>query len=228
LRAQRRNFAGFPFDRPHRPSRIAGGTLDWPIHPLRFGVCQSPAEGVIPLFMTDNRTRFLAILLGIVAAAMLRLVPHPPNFSPIGAMALFSGAYLGRRWIALAAPLGALLLSDLILGFYNGMIVQYVATALAVAIGWAVIGQDRGIVRVAGGALGSALAFFLLTNFGVWASSGMYPHSLAGLGACYVAALPFFQSSLAGDVSWTALLFGGFALAERGLPALRDRAPARA
>ena len=175
--------------------------------------------------MTDNRTRILAILLAIVVAAMLRLVPHPPNFTPIGAMALFSGAYLGRKWLALAAPLGALLLSDAILGFYDGMLVQYAATALAVAIGWLAIGRSRTVLRIGGGALASAVLFFAMTNFGVWATSGMYPPTWAGLQACYVAALPFFQNSLAGDLFFAAVLFGGFALAERSLPALRETAP---
>jgi len=69
-------------------------------------------------------TRLIALLAAIAAAAALRLVPHPPNFSPIDAMALFSGTYLARRWVAFAAPLAALLLSDLILGFYPGMLFQ--------------------------------------------------------------------------------------------------------
>ena len=87
--------------------------------------------------MTDNHGpacwRFFAAIVG---AAALRLVPHPPNFTPIGAMALFSGAYLGRRGaIALVAPLGALLLSDLVLGFYRGMATVYFSVALIVLIG---------------------------------------------------------------------------------------------
>jgi hypothetical protein len=173
--------------------------------------------------MLDNRNRILALLVAMVGAALLRLVPHPPNFTPIGAMALFSGAYFSRKWLALAAPLGALLLSDFILGFYDGMIVQYAATALAVAIGWLAIGRKRTLPRIGGGAIASAVLFFLLTNFGVWATSGMYPHTVEGLGACYAAALPFFQNSLAGDFFWSAVLFGGFALAERSMPALRER-----
>ena len=80
--------------------------------------------------MTTNHARLLALLSAIVAAAALRLVPHPPNFTPIGAMALFSGAYLGRRAIAFVAPLGALLLSDLVLGFYHGMATVYFTVAL--------------------------------------------------------------------------------------------------
>ena len=71
--------------------------------------------------MTANNSRILALLSAIVLAAALRLVPHPPNFTPIGAMALFSGAYIGRRALAFVAPLAAMLLSDAILGFYSGM-----------------------------------------------------------------------------------------------------------
>ncbi|GAA4718995.1 hypothetical protein H9L13_08110 [Sphingomonas lutea] len=171
--------------------------------------------------MTTNHARLLVLLAAIVAAAALRLVPHPPNFTPIGAMALFSGAYLGRKGaIALAAPLGALLLSDLILGFYAGMATVYFSTALVVLIGWLAL-QRRSLFRVAGAALASSIVFFVLTNFGMWLSSGYYPMTLAGLQACYVAAIPFFQNSVAGDLFFSGVLFGGFALLERQVPALR-------
>ena len=176
--------------------------------------------------MTDNRTRLLVLLLAILAAAFLRLVPHPPNFTPIGAMALFSGAYLGRRWLAFAAPIAALFVSDLILGFYPGMAYQYAATLLAVAIGWAVLSRRRSALRIGGAALGSAILFFLVSNFGAWQTLGFYPMTVAGLGASYVAAIPFFQNSLAGDFFFSALLFGGLALAERVVPALRETRPA--
>ena len=81
-------------------------------------------------------TRLIALLSAIAAAAALRLVPHPPNFSPIDAMALFSGAYLARRWMSFVTPLAALLLSDLVLGFYHGMATVYASVALIVLIGW--------------------------------------------------------------------------------------------
>jgi hypothetical protein len=163
----------------------------------------------------------LLALLGLIAfAAALRLVPHPPNFTPIGAMALFTGATLPRRALAFAAPLLALLASDLILGFYQGMEVVYLSTALVVAIGW-LVATRRTPARVGAAALASSVAFFLITNFAVWLSSGMYPHTTGGLAACYAAALPFFQNSIAGDLFYTALLFSGFALLERAVPAVR-------
>ena len=170
--------------------------------------------------MNDNRARLLALLAAIVAAAALRLVPHPPNFTPIGAMALFSGAYLGRRPLAFVAPLAALLLSDAVIGFYSGMAFIYASVALIVMIGWAIRSRISPI-RVGAAAIASSVLFFVLTNFGTWLSSGMYPHTTAGLAACYVAAIPFFQNTLAGDLFFSGLLFGGFALLERAVPRLR-------
>lgn len=170
--------------------------------------------------MTANHARLLAILSAIFVAAVLRLVPHPPNFTPIGAMALFGGAYFGRRALAFAAPLAALLLSDAIIGFHSGMAFVYASVALIVLIGWAV--QTRMTpFRIGAAAVLSSLLFFIVTNFGVWLSGGMYPQTLAGLMACFVAAIPFFQNTLAGDLVFAALLFGGFALVERRVPMLR-------
>jgi hypothetical protein len=166
--------------------------------------------------------RILALISGIVATAALRLVPHPPNFSPIDAMALFSGAYLGRRSLAFVAPLAALLLSDLFLGFYHGMAFVYGTVALVVVIGWW-LSSRRTPLRIGAAAFASAVLFFVLTNFGMWLFSGFYPRTLSGLVTCYVAAIPFFQNTLAGDLFYAALLFGGFALLERGVPALRAR-----
>ena len=167
--------------------------------------------------------RILTLLTAILAAAALRLVPHPPNFTPIGAMALFSGAYLGRRGaVALVAPLGALFLSDLVLGFYRGMPTVYFSVALIVIIGWMAL-RRVSPVRVGGAAIASSVLFFVLTNFGMWLSSGFYPRTLAGLEACYIAAIPFFQNTVAGDLFYAAVLFGGFALLERTVPALRSQ-----
>ena len=170
--------------------------------------------------MTTNHARLLTLLSAIVAAAALRLVPHPPNFTPIGAMALFSGAYLGRRGPAFAAPLGALLLSDAILGFYPGMAFQYGSVTLIVLLGWLALSKVS-VLRLGAAALASSILFFLVTNFGTWLISGMYPLTVRGLAACYVAAIPFFQNTVAGDLFYSALLFGGFALLERAVPAVR-------
>ena len=174
--------------------------------------------------MTANHSRLLALLGAIVVAAALRLLPHPPNFTPIGAMALFSGAYLGRRALAFAAPLGALLLSDLVLGFYHGMATVYFSVALVVMIGMLALSRVSAL-RVGAAAVASSVLFFAITNFGMWLFSGFYPRTLAGLEACYVAAIPFFQNSIAGDLFYACLLFGGFKLAELLVPRLRAGEP---
>jgi hypothetical protein len=172
--------------------------------------------------MTDNKTRLAALLAAIFAAAAMRLVPHPPNFAPIAAMALFSGTQMPRRLLSFAIPFAALVLSDAILGgFYPGMNFVYASFALTVLIGWAIAKRKSPLV-IGGAAMASSVLFFLLTNFGMWLFSGFYPLTSAGLIACYVAAIPFFQNTLAGDLVFTGLLFGGFAIAERLLPAIRE------
>lgn len=174
--------------------------------------------------MISNNARLAALLSAIVAAAALRLVPHPPNFSPIDSMALFSGAYLGRRWVAFVAPLAALLLSDLVLGFYHGMATVYATVALIVMIGWWVSSR-RTPLRIGAAAVVSSVVFFVITNFGMWLFSGFYPLTYAGLVACYTAAIPFFQNTIAGDLFYAVLLFGGFRIAETMLPRLRAGEP---
>jgi hypothetical protein len=174
--------------------------------------------------MTSNHARLIALISAIFVAAALRLVPHPPNFSPIDAMALFSGAYLGRRWPAFAAPLAAMALSDAVLGFYSGFWVTYLAIALVVLLGSVALKRVSAL-RVGGAAIAGSVLFFLVSNFGTWALGGMYPLTASGLAACYVAAIPFFQNTLAGDLFYSGLLFGGFALAEHFVPKLRAGAP---
>ena len=174
--------------------------------------------------MTTNQSRLLALLSAIAAAAVLRLAPHPPNFTPIGAMALFSGAYLGRKWLAFVAPLGALLLSDLVLGFYHGQATVYFSVALIVMIGMMLLSRASPL-RVGFAAIVSSVLFFVITNFGMWMFSGFYPRTTAGLEACFVAAIPFFQNTLTGDLFYAALLFGGFRIAELLLPRLREGEP---
>jgi len=173
--------------------------------------------------MTTNHSRLVALLSIIVAAAALRLVPHPPNFTPIGAMALFSGAAFGRKALAFAAPLAALLLSDVVLGFYHGMATVYGADLMIVLVGSLIV--TRSPIRIGIAAVASSVLFFTTTNLGMWFSSGFYPRTFAGLEACFVAAIPFFQNTVAGDLFYSALLFGGFYVAERLLPQVRAGEP---
>lgn len=171
------------------------------------------------------RPRLTVLIAIVLGTALWRLLPHPPNLASVSAVALFGGAYFSDRRLAFLVPLSALFLSDLVLGFYSHMEVVYASFALIVCIGlW--LQTRRTPARIAAAALASSSLFFLTTNFGVWAFSSLYPKTLAGLAACYVAALPFFQNTLAGDLFFTALLFGGFALLEKRFAALRE--PVRA
>ncbi len=165
----------------------------------------------------------LAILVG--AAAASRLLPHPPNLTSVTAVALFGGAYFASRWLAFLAPLLALFASDLVLGLYPHMEVQYCSFALIICIGL-VLQRRRTLPAIAAAALVSSVAFFVITNFGVWAFSALYPRTASGLISCYVAAVPFFRNTLLGDLGYTALLFGGFQLLERRFAVLRE--PTRA
>src|SRR3954452_21737025 len=115
--------------------------------------------------MNAKNSRVVALLSAILVAAVLRLVPHPPNFTHIGAMALFSGAYLGRRGLAFAAPLAEMLLSDLVLGFYHWQATAYFRVAVIVVIGMAAL-QRVSILRVGGAAVARSVSFFVITNFG--------------------------------------------------------------
>ena len=169
--------------------------------------------------------RLSALILLIVAAAATRLLPHPPNMTSVTALALFGGAYFASPWLAFAVPLLALLGSDLILGFYPDMEVQYLSFAVVICIGLT-LRQQRSIARVATAAVASAVSFFVLTNFGVWALGTLYPKTLVGLEACFVAAIPFFRNTLIGDLFYTAVLFGGFHLLEQRFTALREQTPA--
>jgi hypothetical protein len=160
----------------------------------------------------------------ILAAAASRLIPHPPNLTSVTAIALFGGAMLDDRRLAFVVPLSALFLSDLVLGFHDQMFLVYGSFALIVCIGlW--LQHHRSATTIAAAAIASSLLFFGITNFGVWALDRMYPHTLAGLIACYTAALPFLRNTLEGDLFYTLVLFCGFALLERQFPKLQAQAP---
>ena len=158
------------------------------------------------------------VVVLILLAAASRLLPHAPNFTPVAALGLFAGATLGRRaaWIV---PFAALLLSDLVLGFYVpvSMFFNYLGFAACLALGSALLGKSRTLPRLGAAALSSSVVFFVLSNLGMWVS-GYYPRTLAGLGACYAAGLPFLRNTVLSDVLFTAALFGSLALLRRLFP----------
>jgi hypothetical protein len=163
----------------------------------------------------------LALTLTVVAA-FLRLVPHPPNFAPVGGLALFGGARF-RGWQAYAVPLLAMLVTDPILshmaGFpaYSwGTLVIYCCFLINVLLGRVFLRQSSQPGRIGAVAFAGSVQFYLITNFFVWLhASSLYPHTAAGLLACYVAALPFFGYTVLGDLFYSAVLFGAYALLKR-------------
>jgi uncharacterized protein DUF6580 len=153
----------------------------------------------------------LSLAMSLVALDIVaRLAPHAPNVTPIAASAMFAGMVLRSRALALAVPISALLVSDLVVGSYDWRIMGVVYAALALPALAARWGRARPMVVLPPLVLSSSLLFFATTNFAVWAFSGMYAHDLPGLMHCYVAALPFLQNTVIGDMFWATLLFGSW------------------
>ncbi len=130
----------------------------------------------------------------IILLALSRLIPHPPNFTPILGMAVFSGAIINKKIVAYLVPLAAMLLSDLYLGFHSGMPIIYFTLAICVLIGTFMESRVTILNSILGITAG-VLVFYLITNFTVWYGSGMYENSFSGLITCYVMGLPFLQNT---------------------------------
>ena len=158
-----------------------------------------------------------------VGAAMLRLAPHPPNFAPIGGVALFGGAKL-RGWQAYLVPLLAMAVTDPIRSWVEGgfpayswsTLVIYGCFLISVVLGRMFLRQSQSVLRIASVAFLASLQFFLITNFATWVGAQiLYPHTWAGLVECYVAALPFFGRTLLADLFYSGILFSAYALLKR-------------
>jgi hypothetical protein len=186
-----------------------------------------------------NLNRFLVLVTLVVLAELL---PHPPNFAPIGALALFAGACFADRRLAFLVPLAALCVSHLFLGAfkpqpwqnYVALLVVYASFAGNVLLGrllrWFLAGSPTSVpLRRSIEAIGltatatllGSIQFFIVTNFACWAL--WFPHTLEGLLACYVGALEFFRYTVQGDATYATALFGGLALIEFAFPRLRER-----
>ncbi len=140
-------------------------------------------------------------LIGFVFLAVaFRLIPHPPNFAPITALALFSGASFRNKLFSIVFPLIAMLLSDIVLGFGTISLWVYSAFILITMFSWVVKELKWTSVLI------GSLIFFIVSNFGVWVLS--YPHTIEGLIACYTLAIPFFGYSILGDMAWSLIIFG--------------------
>jgi hypothetical protein len=154
----------------------------------------------------------LAAVALVALGATLRLLPHAANFAPIGAIALFAGVYLKRTY-AVLVPVAAMLVSDYFIGFdsLRGRTVVYGSFALIGLLGW-LVSKRRNLVTIGLGSLGASVIFYLVTNFAYFYPEAMYPHNWAGIVSSYYNALPFFRHTILGDLYYTGLLFGSYAL----------------
>lgn len=142
-----------------------------------------------------------------ILGAVARLLPHLPNFSPVGSLSLFAGARM-RGWQAYALPLLLMAVTDPLVGGYSAATpLIYASFLINVWIGSRLRNTENPLWIGAAAVLGS-LQFFLLTNFAWLSGSSMYPHTWAGVVACYTAALPFYGRTLASDLLYSAALFG--------------------
>ncbi|MES2590385.1 MAG: DUF6580 family putative transport protein [Bacteroidota bacterium] len=168
--------------------------------------------------------RFIFITSAILIAAVSRLFPHIPNFTPVAAMALFGGVNFSDKKMAFFIPLVAMFLSDVALqlmfgwGFHNTMIYVYIAFVLTSIIGM-MVRRNVSVLSIGAASIISSVLFFIITNFGVWAASG-YSMGLAGLNTTYLLGLPFFAPTLVGDLLFNGILFGSFYFVQTKYPVL--------
>ncbi len=175
--------------------------------------------------------KFSVLVLIIAVAAISRFLPHPPNVTPVGAMALFGAAHFAKKWLAFLVPFLALWVSNLVFdniifaGYYEGF--QWfgqpwvmLGFALIVAFGFINLKKITTSRLVFSSLVASAI-FFLVSNFGAWLQMGMYPKTLEGLIAAYTAGIPLFINTIAGDLFYVAVLFGAYVLVKRSVPSLQ-------
>ena len=153
--------------------------------------------------MKNQKYKLLAVAT-LVALAFFRLIPHPPNFTPILAISVFAGIKFKDNLFSYLVPVSAMLVSDAIIGFHNGMIIIYLAILLS-----AFIARKFNNIKIS--VLSSSILFFLITNFQVWIMSSSYPKSLFGILECYTLAIPFFCMTLLSSFFFSYVLFYGFA-----------------
>jgi len=169
------------------------------------------------------QTGVLSII--ILLAAFTRIMPHPPNFSPMAAIGLFGAAHFAKKWQAFFIPLIGIWVSDLVINnyvysssssnfvwFYSGFYWQYMSYILIIFTGLFIFNRGISLTKTFGGMMSSSGIFFLVSNFGVWTGGTMYPKNFGGLITCYVAGVPFIHNTIISDVLFTTVLFGTYYL----------------
>ena len=175
--------------------------------------------------MLKKNQGFIGICLLVVLVALTRWLPHPPNFSAVAALALFSGFLWKQNKIPFIAPLAVMVISDLVIGLHSTMFFVYGSFVLMSFLGQKI--QKPAFTSVGLGAVGASVLFFFVTNFGVWMTSGMYAKTLQGLGQCFVAGIPFFHNTLGSTLLFSGVLFGAYSFL-KGQQGLSEELPLKA
>lgn len=167
---------------------------------------------------TLKNPKLIITILLIVIGVIFRLIPHEANFAPVAALSLAAGAILGRKY-AIIVPLSIMAISDAFIGFYNTVLFTWSAFILIALFGTA-FKNSSFAKRALVGSLGASIIFFVVSNLGVWISSGMYTHTLQGLVQCFYMALPFLRATLLSDLFFSVVTFSALMYALKPLHTL--------
>ena len=163
--------------------------------------------------------KIILIISIIFLVSLTRILPHPPNFTPILALAIFGGAFLTNKRTALCIPVIAMFLSDLIIGFHSQIYAVYLSIIVLSLLGNMI--KTKNIKNLAITGFAGSLIFFMITNFSVWLSGGLYPLTIDGLLECYIMAIPFFHNTLISTLLFLGILFFGYTFAEKKYQVLK-------
>ena len=152
------------------------------------------------------KNRNILIVTIILIGAFSRIIPHPPNFTAIGAISILGGVYFGKNYLAFLIPIISMLISDFLLGF-NMAISVYLSFLIMIPLGIGIKNKltNLSVIKTS---IYASIVFFLITNFSVWSFSTVYPNNIYGLLICYYAGIPFFFNTLLGNIFFSFSLFG--------------------
>ena len=138
--------------------------------------------------------------------ALGRLIPHPPNFTPILATAIYTPYMVNNKWLAMLIPLSAMFIADIIIGFHPYMLWVYGAIGISTLLSYWSMRFNKKYMQLTVMTLVSSILFFIITNFAVWVIWDYYPKTIDGLLLCYSMAIPFFQNTIYGTIIYTSLI----------------------
>jgi hypothetical protein len=163
--------------------------------------------------MNKLKVRQWAMFVALIALATIsRALPHPPNFTPIGGMALFAGAIMPHLSLAILLPLSALVIGDYLYlgGNYDGSWIVYLSFVMITLLGRFTLKSNTHPYKLLGSSLLASTFFFLTTNLEFWYNHDTYSHNWQGFLTCLTMAIPFFGNTISGDIFFTAFFFASW------------------